>query len=135
MHSLFVSGEFKNTRHAVKHFFLAWKKIKTLYNMHYIIERNTYFTILEDEIQNVLVLKVGVEFINAAPHGLKFGMAFKMASQLGYLIPSWTLVLCFSWRGNLFAPVINTCLASMRFQAEQIWRMCNRSMAIAHLAA
>uniref|UniRef100_K1RGW7 Uncharacterized protein n=1 Tax=Magallana gigas TaxID=29159 RepID=K1RGW7_MAGGI len=68
----------------------------------------------EDEIQNVLVLKVDVEFINAAPHGLKFGMAFKMASQLGYLIPSWTLVLCFSWRGNLFAPVINTCLASMR---------------------
>lgn len=50
--------------------------------MHYIIERNTYFTILEDEIQNVLVLKVDVEFINAAPHGLKFGMAFKMASQL-----------------------------------------------------
>ena len=36
--------------------------------MHYIIERNTYFTILEDEIQNVLVLKVDVEFINAAPH-------------------------------------------------------------------
>lgn len=85
-------------------FFLASPvEKKKLYNMHYIIERNTYFTISEDEIQNVLVLKIDVEFINAASHGLKFGMAFKMASQLGYLILSWTLVLCFSWRGNLFA--------------------------------
>lgn len=99
--------------------------------MHYIIERNTYFTISEYEIQNVLVLKIDVEFINAASHGLKFGRAFKMASQLRYLIPS---CLCFSWRGNLFAPVINTYPASMRFQAEQIWWMYNRSMAIAHLA-
>lgn len=102
--------------------------------MHYIIERNTFFTISEYEIQNILVLKIDVEFINAASHSLKFGMAFKMASQLRYLIPSWTLVLCFSWRGNLFAPVINTYPASMRFQAEQIWGMYNRSMAIAHLA-
>lgn len=50
MYFLFVSGEFKNMCYVVKYFFLVWKKIKILYNMYYIIERNIYFIILEDEI-------------------------------------------------------------------------------------